>query len=165
LAPSINGIKGYKLDEDVKLLIKNSLSFRYDKDLILFTDLPFFDEVQYMELSFFYKAWLRESKFKNVVKEILGENVAFRMRYEIIVNLNKVNNYATLKLLDKFLLKTRKTKSKYLLFFPYDNDELKQKIISLAKVKRIRIKIEDIEIGTQRNIGTRGGKKYILVYS
>ncbi|MEJ2771390.1 MULTISPECIES: hypothetical protein [unclassified Stygiolobus] len=46
--------KGYKLDEDVKLLIKNSLSFRYDKDLILFTDPPFFDEVQYRELSFLF---------------------------------------------------------------------------------------------------------------
>jgi 16S rRNA G966 N2-methylase RsmD len=157
--------KGYKLNEDVKLLIRNSLSFRYDKDLILFTDPPFFDEVQYMELSFFYWVWLRESKFRDVVKEILGKNIAFRMRDEMIVNPNKGINYATyLKLLDKFLLKTRKMKSKYLLFH-YDNDELKQKIISLAKVRWIRIKIEDIEISTQRNIGPRGGKKYILIYS
>jgi hypothetical protein len=46
--------KGYKLNKDVKLLIKNSLSFRYDKDLILFTDPPFFDEVQYRKLSFLF---------------------------------------------------------------------------------------------------------------
>jgi adenine-specific DNA methylase len=65
------------------------------KDLILITDPPFFDEVQYTELSFFYWAWLRESKFKDVVKEILRKNIAFRMRDEMIVNPNKGINYAT----------------------------------------------------------------------
>ncbi|ADX82778.1 DNA adenine methylase [Saccharolobus islandicus] len=106
--------RGYKLHEDVELFIKNSLSFRYDKDLILFTDPPFFDEVQYMELSFFYLGrWLRESKFKEVVKEIIGENIAFRMHDEIIVNPNKGINYAKyLKLLDKFLIKTKKNEGK-----------------------------------------------------
>ncbi|MUM65779.1 DNA methyltransferase [Acidianus infernus] len=157
--------KGYELHQDVELMIKNALSFKYDKDLILFTDPPFFDEVQYMELSFFYWAWLRESKFRDVAKEILGEDISFKMHYEMIVNPKRGINYTEyLKLLENFIVKTRKMKKKYLLFH-YDKDELKQRVIMLAKEKWSRIKIEDIEIINQRNIGHKGGKKYILIYS
>jgi len=157
--------KGYILHEDVELLIKNALSFKYNNDFILFTDPPFFDEVQYMELSFFYWVWLRESKFRDTVKEILGENIAFRMSDEIIVNPNKnmdYNNY--LLLMKKFLNRTSEMGEKYLLFH-YDNEELKKKFIELVKEEWGSIKIVNFNIENQRKIGPRGSKKYILMYS
>ena len=157
--------KGYILHEDVELLIKNALSFKYNNDFILFTDPPFFDEVQYMELSFFYWAWLRESKFRDTVKEILGENIAFRMSDEIIVNPNKNANYSNyILLMKKFLNITSEMGEKYLLFH-YDNEELKKKFIELVKEEWGSIKIVNFNIENQRKIGPRGSKKYILMYS
>jgi len=157
--------KGYILHEDVELLIKNALSFKYNNDFILFTDPPFFDEVQYMELSFFYWVWLRESKFRDTVKEILGEDIAFRMNDEIIVNPNKNADYSNyILLMKKFLNITSEMREKYLIFH-YDNDELKKKIVELVKEEWGSIKIVDFNIGNHRKIGPHGSNKYILMYS
>ncbi|QGA69060.1 DNA methyltransferase [Sulfolobus sp. E11-6] len=157
--------KGYKLGEDVKLLFRNALTFQYDKDVILFTDPPFFDEVQYTELSFFYWAWLRESEFTDVVERFTGQRLYFNSRDEIIVNPNRGKGYETyLKKLEKFFSKTRRVRSKYLLFH-YDNESLKQKVIILAKEKWKDISVNEFELGNQRNIGPKGSKKYILIYS
>lgn len=156
--------KGYILHEDVELLIKNALSFKYNNDFILFTDPPFFDEVQYMELSFFYWVWLRESRFREIVKVLTGQSINFKMYNEIIVNPNKgINHDKYLQLLDKFLRKTKKIKRKYILFH-YDKEEFKQKVITLIRERWGKIRIEDIEIEKQRNIGPKGDKKYILIY-
>jgi len=157
--------RGYKLEKDVKLLIKDSLTFEYDKNLTLFTDPPYFDEIQYMELSFFYWAWLKESKFKETVKEILGENITFRIDNEIIVNQNRsITNDNYLLLMKKFLELTSEMKEKYL-FFHYDNEELKEKFIELVKGEWKNIKINEYNIENHRKIGSRGSNKYILIQS
>jgi hypothetical protein len=118
-----------------------------------------------MELSFFYWVWLRESKFRDVVKEILGKNIAFRMRDEIIVNPNKNADYSNyILLMKKFLNRTSEMREKYLLFH-YDNEELKKKVVELVKEEWGSIKIVDFNIENQRKIGPRGSKKYILMYS
>jgi 16S rRNA G966 N2-methylase RsmD len=157
--------KGYKLGEDVILLIKDSLTFEYPKNLTLFTDPPYFDEIQYMELSFFYWAWLKDSKFKDVAKEILGENVTFRTDKEIIVNQNKNSDHEKyLLLMKKFLETTSEMKEKYL-FFHYDNEQLKEKFIKLVKEEWKNIKVIEYSIENHRKIGSRGSNKYILIYS
>ncbi|MBB5254129.1 DNA adenine methylase [Sulfurisphaera ohwakuensis] len=157
--------KGYKIGEEVKMQIGSSLSFNYNKNHILFTDPPFFDEVQYMELSFFYWVWLRESKFRNVARYFLGKNITFRISYEMIVNPNKGINYDKyLEMLDKFLLRTKRIKRKYLLFH-YDKKDFMRRVISLTRERWKEVKIENFEIENQRNIGPRGGKKYVLIYS
>jgi len=157
--------KGYKLNEDVKLLLKNSLNFNYDENSILVTDPPYFDEMQYMELSFFYWAWLRESKFIDTVKEILGENIEYRINDEIIVNpkrnIDKDNYLLQMK---EFLKKTSRMKEKYLIFH-YDNEKLKNSFIELVKEEWENIKIDNFTVDNHRTIGARGGNKYILIYS
>lgn len=156
--------KGYRLNEDVKLLVGNALTYSYDRNAVLFTDPPFFDEVQYMELSFFYWAWLRESKFKEVVRKILGHNVNFRINSEIVVNPNRGISYDKyLEMLDRFLIKTKRMKRKFLLFH-YDKDDLRQKVITLVRERWGNVRVIDFNIENQRKIGPRGGKRYILIY-
>ena len=156
--------KGYRLNIDVKLLVGNALTYSYDKDAVLFTDPPFFDEVQYMELSFFYWAWLRESAFRDAVRRILGHSVTFRMSDEVVVNPNRGISYERyLEMLDKFLTRTKSIKRKYLLFH-YDKEDLRQKVVMLVRERWGNVRVIDFDIENQRKIGPRGGKKYILIY-
>jgi 16S rRNA G966 N2-methylase RsmD len=157
--------KGYELNVDVKLLIGNALAFNYPDQSIVFTDPPYFDEIQYMELSFFYWAWLRESNFKKVIREVLGYEPEFRISDEIIVNPNRGATFDKyMETLKAFIIKVSKVNSKYLLFH-YDNGKLREKVIKIVKENWTRIKVDDFEIVKQRKIGPRGGKKYLLVSS
>jgi len=157
--------KGYKLNENVKLLLENSLNFQYDENSILVTDPPYFDEIQYMELSFFYWAWLRESKFVDTVKEILGENIEYKINEEIIVNQKKnVDHNSYLLLMKEFLKKTSRMKEKYLIFH-HDNEKLKNSFIRIVKEEWGNIRIDNFAVDNHRSIGPRGSNKYILIYS
>jgi hypothetical protein len=155
--------KRYELHKDVELYLGNALTFKFNNDSVLFTDPPFFDEIQYSELSFFYWAWLRESNFKDIVKMVINRSPRFSFKRELIVNPHKGMDYNRyLKMLEKFLRKTSKMKRKYLLFH-YDKAELKDKVVELVKLHWGHIKIEELEIPNQRNIGKKGSKNYIII--
>ena len=75
---------------DAVLLLEDGISFnKYRSSWALVTDPPHVDEVQYMELSFFYWAWLRESNFRNIVRSILGKYPRYWFSKELTVNPNR----------------------------------------------------------------------------
>ncbi|WP_369611173.1 DNA methyltransferase [Sulfurisphaera javensis] len=151
---------------NVKLFLGNALTFKYGKyrSATLFTDPPFFDEIQYMELSFFYWAWLKESKFPLLLKKYIGKRVTFSFSEEIVYNPVRNDKISYEQKLELFLKKTKKMKEKILIFHE-ENEKVRNRIIE--KINNIwgRIEIETEVVHNHRKIGKRGGNEYIIVIS
>jgi hypothetical protein len=150
---------------DAILLLSNAVSMRYNSVWSVITDPPHFDEIQYMELSFFYWAWLRESKFPELLKILLGKKPRFYISKELTVNPNRGSTLSTyLESINKFLVKTRRTRRKVLMFHEED-EKIISEIINLARRAWGDIVVETITISKQRRIGPRGGTTYTLLKS
>lgn len=148
---------------DAVLLLGNAVSMRYEFDWSVITDPPHLDEVQYMELSFFYWAWLRESRFPKILENLLGKKPRFHISKEITVNPNKSMHVSTyLEVLRKFLVRIRKTRRKVLILHEEDREVI-GKILDLARQAWGDVVAETIVISRQRRIGPRGGITYYLL--
>ncbi len=117
----------YSLDCDgeVYLLMGNALEYDYDAGWTLITDPPFVDEIQYMELSYFYWVWLRVSDFPKIVGELLGRRVDFDFGAELIINPNRGVGFEDyLARLGLFLEKTSVMRRRVLIFHEESGNRL-----------------------------------------
>jgi hypothetical protein len=148
---------------EARLLLRNALTIKYKSEWTLITDPPHTDEIQYAELSYFYLVWLNTSRFRQLVKDLTGKTPRLYMSKEIIVNRRRG------KSLDKYLndlaifMYKVKTLRKKILILHEEKRGVLEKLINLAKNTWGNIKIETIEINTQRNIGPRGNKIYTVI--
>jgi len=148
---------------DAVLLLGNAISMKYNSTWSVITDPPHLDEIQYMELSFFYWVWLKESKFPEILKALLGRKPRFLVSREITVNLNRGSGISTyLELLSRFLVKTKNARRKVLILHEED-EKIIDKIIGLSKQVWGEIIVETSIISGQRKIGLRGSTTYILI--
>lgn len=145
---------------NVELMIRNSLSYKYPRNATLITDPPFFDEVQYMELSYFYWVWLRESNFGN----LLGKKIRFSFSKELIYNPRRTSLDTYFLRFDKFLNRTKRMKRKFLIFHE-DDRKLRERIVSLVRERWGNVKVDSVSIDNQRRIGPRGGTEYLVIKS
>jgi len=160
---------GYSLGDlanrEAVLLLANALTLRYDPLWTVVTDPPHLDEVQYMELSFFYWAWLRESRFLEVVEQLIGRRPCFYMSKEITVNPKRgtdINIY--LESIKRFMLRVRRIRRKVLIFHEEDSKVLSS-IVEYSKSIWGTVKVDFVQIDTQRKIGPRGSIVYVVLKS
>jgi hypothetical protein len=152
-------------DADMRILLCNALTIRYRGDWTLITDPPHADEIQYAELSYFYWAWLKTSRFPQLVKSLSGKTPRLYMSKEVIVNEKRsktLNSY--LNDLEAFMRRTAILKKKVLILHEEDR-RIIEKIIELAKNVWSSIRVDVIDIEEQRNIGPRGSREYTIIYS
>ncbi|MCG3110068.1 hypothetical protein L3N51_02365 [Metallosphaera sp. J1] len=152
--------RGFGGNGDVKLLLGNALTYSYPREATLITDPPFFDEVQYMELSFFYWAWLRESAFQRY----LGKRVYYRFSSEFVYNPRRGRLDLYFSRFEKFLVRTKRMKRKFLIFHE-DDKRLRDEILSMVRAKWGELKVDTVTIDNQRQIGPRGGTEYLVIRS
>ncbi|AWR96158.1 hypothetical protein DFR86_00420 [Acidianus sulfidivorans JP7] len=115
-------------------------------DLIV-TDPPFFDEIQYFELSYFYAAFL-------------GINLDFKN--EIVVNENRGKTEREyLETLDRTLEEMHRVlkRGRYLVFMFHEENEEKVKKVKDLFSTYFDIEKEEIKTMSQRNIGDRNNVK------
>jgi hypothetical protein len=152
-------------DADARILLHNALSIRYRSDWTLVTDPPHVDEIQYAELSYFYWTWLKISRFPQLFKSLTGKTPRLYMSREVIVNERRgktLDSY--LNDLEIFMRRTAALRKKVLILHEEDKRAL-EKFIELAKKVWNDIKVDVVEMEEQRNIGPRGSKAYIVIYS
>jgi hypothetical protein len=152
-------------EAEARVLLENALAIKYRSDWTLITDPPHTDEIQYGELSYFYWAWLRTSGFPLLVKSLTGRRPRLDLSREIIVN--KARGKSLEKYLwdiYTFMLKVKKLRKKILIMHE-ENNYIVDKIVNLAKEAWGNTRVELIEIDEQRNIGPRGSKLYVIIYS
>ena len=151
---------------DSVLLLGNAVTFRgYRGEWTLITDPPHVDEVQYMELSFFYWAWLRESRFPQIVKSLLGKEPRYYFSKELTVNYNRgqtIEEY--MDMLAGFMHRTKRLRKKVLIYHE-ENKAVLDRVVGLAQRIWGDVKIEQIEIENQRCVGPRGGRTYTIIAS
>ena len=148
-------------DAHVRLLLSNALSIEYYRDYTLITDPPFTDEIQYMELSFFYWAWLRISALPKIMASLVGRKVAFRFADELVINKNRefdINIY--INRFRKFLLRTKHVRRKVLIFHE-ENARLLNVIREAIGEVWGRFKEEKFTLDIHRKVGPRGGNTYV----
>jgi len=152
-------------EAEARVLLENALAIKYRSDWTLITDPPHTDEIQYAELSYFYLAWLKTSMFPKLVKSLTGRSPRIYMSREIIVNERRgktLDKY--LSDLELFMRKTAITRRKVLILHEEDK-KIIDKLIEIARRTWRNIKMEEVEIKEQRNIGNRGSKIYMVIYS
>lgn len=103
---------------NVVLLLEDALKFKYRAEWTLFTDPPFGDNIQYMELSFFYWAWLRISELPRAMGRLLGKDrIAYPFSRELIINERRgVDREYYLNKLGTFLRRTSGMRRRVLIF-------------------------------------------------
>jgi len=152
-------------DADARILLHNALTIRYRSDWTLVTDPPHADEIQYAELSYFYWAWLKTSRFPQLFKGLTGKTPRLYMSREVIVNERRgktLDSY--LNDLEIFMRRTAALRKKVLILHEEDKRAL-EKLIELAKKVWNNIEVDVVEMEGQRSIGPRGSKEYIVIYS
>ena len=160
---------GYKLEDlnkcDAILLLNNALTLKYNSSWTIITDPPHLEETQYMELSFFYWVWLRESRFSETLKTLASKKPRFYMTKEIIVNLNRgMTIHKYLESIKEFIMKIRRVRKKVIIFHEEDIRVL-DIITNYAKSIWGDVKVDLISIPTQRKVGPRGNTLYIVLKS
>jgi hypothetical protein len=152
-------------DADARILLHNALTIRYRSDWTLVTDPPHADEIQYAELSYFYWAWLKTSRFPQLFKSLTGKMPRLYMSREVVVNERRGKTIGSyLNDLEVFMKRTAMLRKKVLILHEEDKRIL-EKLNELAKRVWGNIKVEVVEIEEQRNIGPRGSKLYTVIYS
>jgi hypothetical protein len=152
-------------EADARILIHDALTIRYRSDWTLITDPPHTDEIQYGELSYFYWAWLRTSGFPILVKSLTGRRPRLSLSREIIINERRgktLDSY--LSDLEAFMRRTAVTRKKILILHEEDK-KVMEKLVEIARRAWGDVKTEEVEIDEQRNIGPRGSKVYVIIYS
>lgn len=150
---------------DVALLLGNALTAEYRGDWALLTDPPFFDEIQYMELSFFYWAWLRESELPRVMRRLTGRRRLWDMGSEIVVNPARgatLSEY--LEKMRRFAKKTSRMKEKILIFHEED-EKLVEQLASILRSEWKTLTERRVVVDKQRSVGPRGSREYIVFIS
>lgn len=160
---------GYSLRDltecDAVLLLANALTLRYSPSWTIITDPPHLDEVQYMELSFFYWAWLRESRFREVVEQLLGRRPRFNISKEISVNPNRGTDLSTyLESIKRFMLRVRRARRKVVIFHEEDSKVL-DRVVEYSRSIWGAVRVDYIRIDNQRKVGPRGDVTYIVLKS
>lgn len=152
-------------DKEVSLLLGNALKINYKPEWTLFTDPPFTDEVQYMELSYFYWTFLKNSNLPRLMSNLLGKRVIYDFRGELVVNPKRgtnINNY--FYLLYKFINKASVAK-RIVLIFHEENTQYVNIVKEMLKIHNKKYVEHSIAITNQRKIGPRGDIKYIVFES
>lgn len=151
---------------DSVLLIGNAVKFgEYRSEWTLITDPPHVDEIQYMELSFFYWAWLKESEFPNLIERVLGKRPRYYFSKELVVNRNRgqtVERY--MNMLTEFMHRTSRLRKKVLIYHE-ENEVILNKVIELAQQIWGTVKVEQVELSGQRCVGPRGSRIYTVITS
>lgn len=162
VAYDINDLK----DNDIVMLIGNALTFRYRSGWSLFTDPPFLDEIQYMELSYFYWAWLRESKLPTLMAKLMGKRrIYLRFSAEMVVNPARgVTTKEYMNMLEAFMGRTKCMREKAMLFHA-EEDDIVKRVISIASRQWRNVVLKRTSLENQRRVGPRGSKEYILILS
>jgi hypothetical protein len=149
-------------DADVRLLLENALHIKYRNDYTLITDPPFTDEIQYMELSFFYWAWLRVSALPRIMTNLIRRRITYRFTDELVVNRNRgINTSIYMDNFRKFLLRTRHVKRKILIFHE-ERTEFLNTIREVVRNTWGSFREEEFIVNNHRKVGPRGGNTYVL---
>lgn len=149
-------------DADAQLLLSSALCIEYHSDYTLITDPPFTDEIQYMELSFFYWAWLRVSELPKMMANLIGRRVVFRFADELVVNRSRgvvFNTY--IGNFRKFLLRTGHVRRKILIFHE-ESTRLLNAIREAIRNAWGPFREERFVVDTHRRVGPRGGNAYVI---
>ncbi len=149
-------------DADARLLLSNALSVEYHRDYTLITDPPFTDEIQYMELSFFYWAWLRVSALPKIMASLVGRKMAFRFADELVINENRgldVNVY--INRFRRFLMRTKHVRRKVLIFHE-ENAGLLNVIREAIGEVWGQFEEKRFTLDIHRRVGPRGGNTYVV---
>jgi len=149
-------------DAEARLILGDANGINYDPEWTLITDPPFTDEVQYMELSFFYWVWLRISELPNIMRELLGRDVEYSFERELVINPRRgVQTVQYLDRLGEFLSRTANLRRRILIFHEESEKRL-NRVRELVRRFWGSYREYVILIDTQRNIGPRGGIKYFV---
>jgi len=136
------------------LLLKSAFSLKYVPEYTVITDPPHTDEVQYLELSYFYWAWLRNSNFPKLLERKMGKKIRMHFKAELTVNPKQGKNIKTYLLrLKRLLSKFKKARRVVLIMHEERVNILKELEKTLARYYYIQ-KFE--EKSRQRKIGPRG---------
>ncbi len=156
---SFSGIQiSYTENSLNSLLLKSAFSLRYLPEYTVITDPPHSDEIQYLELSYFYWVWFRNSKLPKLLEQRLGKKIRFNFRSELTVNpkQGKDLRYYLLKL-RKFLRLIRVCRRVVLILHEEKEDILRE----LEKEASKHFYLQKFEERfSQRNIGPRGNNIY-----
>jgi hypothetical protein len=148
-----------------KVLLYDALSLKYRSNWTLITDPPHADEIQYGELSFFYWAWLKQSRFSELVQKLTGRTPLLQRAREIVVNEKRGKTMETyLDDMARFMEKTKIMKKKILILHE-ERREILEELIKLSQSIWGKIEVEKVEIPIQRKVGPKGSTEYILVKS
>jgi len=134
---------------DVSFLNNDAKKLPLDDESIdaIVTDPPFFDEIQYFELSYIYASWL---------------NVKLDFDNEIIVNYNRRKNEPRyLADLEKAIQEMHRVlkKNKYLVLMFHEEEELKLKKVQNIISKYFSVEKVENETMQQRQVGDRDAKR------
>ena len=151
---------------NVVLLLEDALKLKYDAKWTLITDPPFGDNIQYMELSFFYWTWLRISKLPKIMGELLGKDrITYPFSRELIINEKRgfdMEHY--LSKLGMFLKRTSNMRRRVLIFDGEDKSLMmivRKLIRSYWGDYRERI----IRVNEYRRLGAERGVTYLIFES
>ncbi|MEM4439428.1 MAG: hypothetical protein QW650_09515 [Thermofilum sp.] len=147
---------------NVVLLLEDALRLRYKAEWTLIADPPFGDNIQYMELSFFYWAWLRISGLPKIMSRILGKNrITYPFSRELIINRKRgFTREHYLNKLGIFLMKTRVMKRKVLIFD--GEDKLTRDVRKLIRRYWGDYKESVVRVDEFRRLGAGRGVTYLV---
>ena len=151
---------------DVVLLLEDALRLKYEAGWTLITDPPFGDNIQYMELSFFYWAWLRISELPRLMGRLLGKKrITYPFSKELIINRNRgFTREYYLNRLGIFLEKTSNMRRRILIFDGEDKSLIKdvRKLIGnyWGNYREYVVKVDE-----NRRIGAGRGVTYLVFES
>lgn len=145
------------------LLLDDALSMRYRSGWTLITDPPFGDNIQYMELSFFYWAWLRIGKLPRIMGRLLGKDrIAYAFSKELVINKKRgFNRDHYLTKLGTFLAKTSNMKRKVLIFDGED-ESLMSEVRKLVRKHWGNYREHVVKVDEYRRLGASRGVTYLV---
>ncbi|MEM3325822.1 MAG: hypothetical protein QXK63_00065, partial [Thermoproteus sp.] len=149
--------------DDAVLLLKDALSLKYRREWTLITDPPFGEDIQYMELSFFYWAWLRTSKLPDIMRNLLGTRVTYSFNKELVINKARgVGMREYLARMRTFLKLTRHMKRKVLVFDGED-EKLLMEVRDLVRETWGGHEEHVVTVDAPRRLGAGKGIKYLVI--